>query len=276
MYKILVAVLPVFLSGYVKASQEITLAVHPFLAASEVINKFTPLAKYLSTQTHLSINVKVGSSYDEHIDYIGNDRVELAYMGPASYVTMIEKYGSKPVLATQEVNGQAYFQGNIIVHEESKIQELHDLVGKRIAFGDPNSTMSYIVPHYMLHKAGVFINKDEKHQFLHSHDNVALAVLAGEYDAGAVKPAVFGKFKKDGLRTIAMTPKISEHLFVASNKLNKNIVATIQAALLSAAHSADGMQALHAINKSITGMVVSSEADYANLRKIINESAGLH
>jgi len=191
------------LCKFANAESSVTLGVHPYLSHAELMKKFTPIAKYLSNKMDVDIKVKVGSSYQEHIQYIGLDKIDIAYMGPASYVGLTNQYGNKPVLARLEVNGLPYFKGNIITRKNSGIQTLGDLKGKRIAFGDENSTMSYIVPHYMLHQAGVFTDKSMQHQFLRSHSNVALAVLSGDFDAGAVKPAVFKKFKYQHRRIIS-------------------------------------------------------------------------
>ena len=258
------------------ASDNLTLGIHPYLAQAEIIDKFTPLANYLRKETGLNITVKVGSNYQEHIQYIGTDKIDIAYMGPASYVELENTFGKKPLLAKLEVNGQSYFQGNIITRKDANIANLKDLKGKQIAFGDPSSTMSYIVPHYMLHKAGVFTNSKEKHQFFHSHNNVAFAVLTGDFDAGAVKPAVFKKFETKGLITLAMTPKISEHLFVSRANLPKQQINLLRSAMLKMRNKPEGQHALRQIKKTITGLVSAKDSDYANLRNIINETRDLH
>ncbi|MDH5257931.1 MAG: phosphate/phosphite/phosphonate ABC transporter substrate-binding protein [Gammaproteobacteria bacterium] len=264
------------------AGETLTLGVHPFLSNEELIKKFTPLANYLEKKLGMNVRIRVGSNYQEHIRYIGLDKIDIAYMGPASYVQLTDQYGDKPVLSKLEVNGHSYFQGNIITRIDSGIKTLEDLKkiqhekNNQIAFGDPNSTMSYIVPHHMLHQAGIFTDNSEKHQFLNSHNNVALGVLTGDFQAGAVKPAVFEKFKSKGLFTIAMTPKISEHLFVTRSTLDSNTIIKLKKIMLSMKDSAEGIEALHAIKKSITGLVKAQSSDYDNLRKIISESNELY
>jgi len=264
------------LGKFANAESSVTLGVHPYLSHAELITKFTPFTEYLSIKMDTDIKVRVGSSYEEHIQYIGLDNIDIAYMGPASYIRLTDQYGNKPVLARLEINGLPYFKGNIITRKNSGITSLDDLKGKRIAFGDQNSTMSYIVPHYMLHQAGVFTDHSSKHQFLHSHSNVALAVLSGDFDAGAVKPAVFKKFEAKGLLTISMTPEISEHLFVTRANLSKRKIQQLRDAMLNMKNSAKGLSALRAIKKSITGLVEASNKDYDNLRNIILESKNLH
>jgi phosphonate transport system substrate-binding protein len=253
------------------AEESLILAVHPYLPSDVLTKKFTPIAKYLSSQIGIPIKVRIGSNYDEHIEYIGLNKVDIAYMGPASYVRMSDKFANKPILSRLEINGNPWFQGNIIARKDSGITSIDGLKGKRIAYGDPNSTMSYIVPHYMLYKAGFFSDPLSKYQFLHSHSNVAFGVLSGDFDAGAVKPAVFKKFESEGLYTITKTPKIAEHLFVARNDLADWKIKKLQKAMLNMKNSNEGMTALKAIKKSITGLVKASKSDYENLREIILE-----
>jgi len=135
-------------------------------------------------------------------------------MGPASYIKVVDNYDKKPILARLEVNGKATFHGHIIAGKGSGIDNLQDLKGKHIAYGDRNSTMSFIVPHFMLLEEKIYDDPHTRYVFLHTHNNVAFGVLSGDYDAGAVKSAVFEKFKNDGIYSVSKTPEISEHVFI--------------------------------------------------------------
>lgn len=255
----------------VRAERTLILAVHPYLPHEDLIKKFTPMADYLSRMIGNSVKVRVGASYDEHIQYIGNNKVDIAYLGPASYIKMVNKFGDKPLLARLEVNGKPWFYGNIITRKDSGLTSLDSLKGKRIAYGDPNSTMSYLVPNYMLQKAKVFSDPATSYQFLNSHANVVLGVLSGDFDVGAVKPEVFKKYEAQGLLSIATTPKISEHLFVVRNNLPVKQITKLRSAMLSMSSSSDGLNALKIIKGSITGLVEVKSSDYENLSQIIIE-----
>jgi phosphonate transport system substrate-binding protein len=258
------------------AKETLILAVHPFLPQIELEKKFTPLAHYLSQKSGLEITLKIGSSYDEHIEYIGLNKVDIAYMGPVSYVKLVKLFAKKPILAKLEVNGQSYFQGNIIVRKDSSIKSIADLKGKRIALGNMNSTMSFIVPHHLLHQASIFPKDKIKHQLLATHDDIALAVLSGDFDAGAVKPATFKRYEKDGLKILTKTPKISEHLFVTSSKLPEKDIQNLQKILINMKNSSEGLAILQGIKVGISAMVSAKDSDYSNLQKIISEAKYLH
>ncbi len=191
-------------------------------------------------------------------------------MGPASYVKMVAKYNRKPLLARLEIEGKPFFQGVIITARNSSIQTLSDLAGKNFAFGDPNSTMSHLVPRYMLIKAGVNIEKLANHTFLSNHNNVALGVLMGDFDAGAVKEEVFYFYQGRGLKLLQKTPPVSEHLFVAKSNLSAEMIEKLRDALYDLKNTPDGHLIMESIKSNMTGMIPVSDQDYDNLREILH------
>jgi len=266
----------VFFSTSSLSKENLTFAVHPYLSQDELEKKFIPFVDYLNEQSGLNITLKIGSSYEEHIQYIGMNQVDIAFLGPAAFVNMVNLFGSKPLLAKLEIKGQSYFQGNIIVRKDSGIKSLTDLHGKKIALGNINSTMSYIVPHHLLHEAGVFAENHAQHTLLPSHDDIALAVLSGDFDAGAVKPAVFKRYEEDGLEVLIKTQKISEHLFVTRSDLPAEHIEKLRQIVLKMGDSTSGLAILQGIKKNISRLVDAKESDYENLEKIITESKNLY
>jgi phosphonate transport system substrate-binding protein len=213
------------------AGEPLTFAIHPYLPTIEVVERFMPLVNYLSRETGYPIEIHVSKTYQEHIQNVGRDEFDLAYVGPAPYVTMVRQYGRKPLLSRLEVNGSPTFHGYIIVRKDSSIRTIANLAGKNFAFVDPNSTMGHKVPRYMMWKEGVDVKNLSGYIFMGTHPNVALGVLAGDFDAGAVKEEVFHEYEKRGLRGLKMTPEISEHIFVASTKMTDAEVQALRKAM---------------------------------------------
>ena len=185
---------------------------------------------------------------------------------------LTEQAGKKNILARQRVKGKASFKGVIIVRQDSSIESLANLKNKSFAFGDASSTMSHLVPRYMLIKAGVSIKELKQHRFYGSHDNVALAVLTGDKDAGAVKEAVYNKYKNRGLRALKFTPDISEHLFISTSKMNNKLVGDVRDLLLNM-NSSNNVEKLifNSIKPGVDGFVTAEDSDYENLRDILRE-----
>ncbi len=254
------------------AGKALILGVHPFLPSTKLVQKFGPVAGYLSREVGRPVHLEISRDYEAHIESVAAGAYDIAYMGPVSYVRLVEKHGEVPLLAKLEVDGEPSFQGAIFVREDSPIRELGELAGKRFAFVGPSSTMGFIVPHHVMKQAGVGIDRLAGYSFLKNHDNVALAVLIGEFDAGAVKEETFQKFSQKGARALAMTPPIPEHLFVASSRQSPETVEALRASLLGIVRKPEGLRALRSIKDSGTNLVPVDDRDYDLLRRILNES----
>ena len=162
------------------------------------------------------------------------------------------------------MNGKGAFRGVLVVAKDSKIKSIKELKGKRFAFGDPNSTLSHYVPHYMLIKNGIFLKDLEKYAFTDKHDNVARGVLKGAFDAGGLKPAVANEYLRKGLRILAISDWIPEHLFAAS----KDLDAATRTKLMNALLNIDA-NILKSIKPEISGIEAVRDKDYDGLRNII-------
>lgn len=129
--------------------------------------------------------------------------------------------------------------------------------------------MSHLVPHYMLLEAGVESRGSTGHTHLNNHYNVALSVLAGDYDAGAVKDEVFKKYSARGLRVLVWTPEISEHLFITSGSLPQKTRDALRDALYWLRDTEEGRDILKGIKSTLTALVPAAEGDYDNLANIL-------
>ena len=256
-------------STVLMADDSLTFGIHPYKSPQKLLRIYQPLAHLIEKAIKRPVKIVIAKDYDTHIKQIGNNRLDIAYMGPASYVRMVKQYGAKKLLARQAINNKPTFQGKIIARENSDIQSIADLNQRSFAFGDPNSTMSHLVPHFMLIKNGITDDKLKKIDFLGSHDNVALGVLSGDYSAGAVKEAVFYKYKSRGIKALATTPALSEHVFVAGSHLPEKLASTISHVLLNLKSSIEGRKAMKSIKSKMTAMLPARDTDYDNLREIL-------
>jgi phosphonate transport system substrate-binding protein len=262
--------LPFLLFSSVYGQETLILGIHPYLPSAEIVDRFTPLADYLSKKTGKKVVIEVSKDYKDHIEKIGLDRYDIAFMGPLSYVKMVLKYGNKPILCRLEVNGKPTFRGVIVTQKRSDIKGLKDLKGKRFAFVEPESTMGYIVPLNMLLNAGISLKDFSEYKFLYNHHNVALSVLAGDFDAGALKEDVFYEYERRGLTALSWSPHISEHLFIVRKKLPKETVDALRKSLLSLGKESEGLKILKKIQENLTGFVSATDKDYENLKNIYN------
>jgi phosphonate transport system substrate-binding protein len=249
--------------------ETLTLAVHPYLTPSELVLRFSPLAEYLGDRLGREVVLRISPDYSRHIELIGRDQVDLAYLGPAPYVQMVALHGEKPTLARLVTSGSPTFRGIIIVRRGAPIKDLSDLRGKRFAFGDPGSTMSSLLPRYMLRQAGIGLGDLGGHVFLRNHQNVVLGVLMGQFDAGAVKSEIYDEYRHLGLQALAETPPVSEHLFVAAGNLPPELVRELRHSLLALGETERGREILAGIEKSATALAPVTGEEYRELARIL-------
>ncbi|MCU7851381.1 MAG: phosphate/phosphite/phosphonate ABC transporter substrate-binding protein [Candidatus Thiodiazotropha sp. (ex Monitilora ramsayi)] len=251
-------------------AQSLVLGVHPYRPHAELIKMFSPLAKFLTQETGKLVEVRVGESYESHFKAIVQGKVDFAFLGPAVYVQLTRENEIPQLLARLEINGRPTFTGRIISREGSGVKTIDDLRHSHFAFGNPSSTMSHLVPRQMLFEAGIDVSDFAGHQFYSNHNNVALAILAGDADAGAVKEAVYEKYRPLGIVSIASTPEISEHLFISPVKTDPIKVASLRRHLLSlTADNPITRQVLGPIKKTATALVEVKNKDYHKLRGIL-------
>lgn len=262
-------VLILLLSLPMLSQADLILGVHPYLDAESIKNRFSPLAEYLSEKLETNVEVRVGKDYESHIETIGNDHIDIAFLGPASYVSLTKKYGKKPLLARLEANGKPSFTGHIIVRKESPLQNINDLKNTFFAFGDKSSTMSTLVPQAVLKQNNISLDDLAGYRHFKGHKNVAIAVLAGDADAGAVKEEILASYSPKGLRSLSKLPDISEHLFVTSSDMHPALVSKIKDVMLAINQPAQVEKTLQPIKKKITGLVQVDDSDYDSLRELI-------
>ena len=266
-FLVLCQTISLFFALTATAAEPLSLWVHPYLPATELIKRFSPLADYLSKKCGQAIVVKVSESYKAHIERVGEESMDLAYLGPASFVKIIDTYGEKTLLARLEVNGSPIYHGMIVTRDDSSINTLDDLKGRIFAFGDPNSTMSHLVPLHMLLNAGITVESFKKTAFLGSHNDVALGVLGGYYDAGGLKENVYNNYRERGLKLLATSPPVSEHLFVAGKHLPQSTIDILRQSMFELKEA----QALTSIKNSVTGLVPVKNEDYDYLFSVMRQ-----
>lgn len=251
------------------ALEPLVLAVHPYLPAAEIIARFTPLAEYLARAVGKPVVVRVGSSTGGHIEAVGRNRVDIAFIGPYAYVKMALRYGAKPLLARTEFKGKQFLSSYIVVRSNSPLRNLSELRGKRFAFGDPDAIMSTIMPRYALHRAGVDLDSLGAYQYIGSQANIALGILNDDYDAGVVREEFYDEFGARGLRILAHQPEVPTHLFVSRSDMPTAQVKVLRQAMLKLQNVPDGDAILRAISKGMTAMAPVTDADYDSMRKVL-------
>ncbi len=252
------------------SKDDIVLGFMPYMSPSKLLEKYTPLADYLSKKLKTKVSIEIAKNYTEHLENVKNDKYDIAFLGGSPYIYVADNFNKKNLLVRYEFNNQPTFRSVVFVNKNSQIDTIKGLDGKKVALGNKKSTLSSQVPMYTIMKAGVNIDKTQ-FTFLENHENVFLGVLFGEFDGGAIAEEIFLEQEKRGLKAIGYSADISTHVFSASDKLSDNDKKEIQEVLLSLKKNGEST-ILKSISKNLTGFVKVQNSDYDLLREILKVS----
>ncbi|MBF0107871.1 MAG: PhnD/SsuA/transferrin family substrate-binding protein [Magnetococcales bacterium] len=185
--------------------------------ASTMVQQFRPVLDALEQGMEqrlgqpVTITTIVSPTYEDGRKKLTTGQVDLARMGPASYVLAKLENHDLSLLVFENDGGDKWLDGVIAVRKDSSIQQISDLRGKSFAFGDESSTIGRYLAQYAMMENGVLARDLSQYTYLGRHDLVGQAVLHETYDAGAMKEDVYNKLVAAGkpLRAIARLPNIT-------------------------------------------------------------------
>ncbi len=146
--------------------------------------KFQPLMDYLSEKTPYRFELVLSKTYNETIIALGQGDIDMAFMGPLTYLHARADYNAVSILKSITENGKPFYRSVVVTKSDSQIRELSDLQGKSFAFASTHSTSGNLIPRFLLAEYGIHLRHLKKYNNFNYHDTVVKWVLKGEYDAG--------------------------------------------------------------------------------------------
>jgi len=254
-----------FFATITSYAQDITIGAVAMDAPIEMIKRMTPLTDYLAKHTGYKMQFRPAPNLDTAVTDLGEGTVQMAYMTPIAYIRAREKYRVEP-LVVPLTHGKSTFNLVVVVRRHSAYQKLEDLKGKRFAFGDPKA---YLQPAVLL-DAGVRVQDFSEVAYLKHYDNIAKAILHGDFEAGIMKDAVYEKFASQGLRALYTSPPLSSYVFAVSEKLDAQTQQKLKNALLSLnIVTPEGRAVLNTLDRAYEGFQSTSDKDYDRERALI-------
>lgn len=245
------------------------LGVIPLESPAEMHRRFSPLAAYFSRLLGRTVELKVALDFAGAVTDLGEGRTQIAYLTPSTYVMARESFGAV-LLAKALRDGKPFQHSVLISRARDGMKSVKDIRGRSFAFGDPNSTSSHIVPRAMLQEEGISIDDLLTYQHLGHHDDVAEAVIKGEYDAGAVMESVAVKYKEQGIVVLMTSPPIPEFNFCASPRLAEEEREALRRGLLSLERNTpEGEAILTTMYSDYSGFMEAKDEDYEDIRRMM-------
>src|SRR5262244_1162575 len=129
--------------------------------AQQVIQNAQPIVDILQKRLGMEVQPFVATDYTGVIEALRGNKLDIAFLTPASYVLAKSEANVKVVLKSER-KGSPFYYAAIITRADSGIKKLEDLRGKTFAFGDPLSTSANVFPRKMLREHGIDPVRDFK------------------------------------------------------------------------------------------------------------------
>ena len=226
--------------------EALTLAMVPTEETVAELQLYKPVTDRMEKLTGKKIQFFMPTSYASVVEGLLSKFVDVAVLGPYSYVIANSKDKSIEVFATyakrpghMQEEGPGY-RGVLISKRGSKFTTIDSLKGSTLGLTDPGSTSGNLMPRVAFTKV---IGKDlekffGKVVYTGSHELSSVAVVEGKVDAAFVATHRFdnvvnkGEASLDGVNILWKSDPIPQDPFVYRNTLCENIKAKIRETFL--------------------------------------------
>ena len=234
--------------------------------------KYQPIIDYLSENTPYEFELVLRRSYDYTVNALGNGDIDIAFLGPLTYLHAHAEFGAIAILKSITEKGETHYRSVIITKDDLKTNKLSELKGKDFAFASLQSTSGNLIPRLLLAEAGIHLKDLRSYRNYNYHDSVVKSVLKGRYDAGAVRESVAEKYQPQGLKIISVSGPIPTGPVVVGPKTPYTVVETVKKTLIDMNKTEKGKSMLENVDPDLRGgFIEASDIDYQHIRKIVNQ-----
>jgi len=206
---------------------------------------YQPLFDAVGNTTDRYFDLKVAQSYGAVVEAMCNGTADIAFVGPVTYLQAKER-GCAELLAVAVEDGQSIYYAGLFARRDSPIQTLADVRGKSVAFGDVNSTSSFIIPITMLMEAGIDPVKDlGALRLTGTHANSLAALIEGRVDVATLSFDSYEKAVRSGipgardLRVVARSEAIPYPPLIMNSRLPDDLKQELRQAFKNIENSPD-------------------------------------
>ncbi|QEH35244.1 Phosphate-import protein PhnD precursor [Aquisphaera giovannonii] len=221
------------------SGRPLKVALLPDESPATIIRKNQPLRDHLASALGRDVELVVTTDYSSMIEAMRRGQIDVGYFGPLSYVLLKRRMPGATAFAAKLEGGSPTYTAVLIAGADSGVKAPGDLRGKTVAFGDPASTSSHLIPKSMLAEAGLKAGEGYKEAFVGAHDAVAVAVQNGNAQGGGLSRHLFGSLveqgtiKADRVAVIAESKRYPNYPWVLGPDLDPALREKIRTAFLN-------------------------------------------
>lgn len=240
------------------------------------MERYEPLAHYLSQKAGVRITLKILPRYGNIIDNFVSGKMDGAFFGSFTYALAHAKLGAHVIARPEDEDGKSTYHGFIFVRKDSGIRSVRDMAGKRFAFVDKATTAGYLLPlaYFKQHKVDYRSYLKEIY-FTGTHEDAIYDVLNRKADIGAAKNTVYERLAetdakiKDELVILARSPDVPENGLAIRQDLDEAVKQKLAEVLLNMHADPEGRSVLKVFGAR--KFIATSDADYQPVYKYARE-----
>lgn len=245
----------------------------------EDIKQYRPFLDYLEKETGLRFKLHFNSKGDAAYKELASDHVQFAAIGAMGFLLAESHAKIKPIVRGLNNEKKAAYQSVFITAPKSSIRKIHDIKGKKVAFGSESSTQGHLIPRIVLEKNAIALNDLALYTYTGSHQRCAEAVIAKKADVCGMQDQLAKKLAKEGLvKIIHHSEYYPSSGIIVNEYVSKDIVAKVTQALLNFNPEGKDRSNLYHWDRTemAKGFILAKEKDYDELKKWAIKFGFLH
>ncbi|WP_096189899.1 phosphate/phosphite/phosphonate ABC transporter substrate-binding protein [Evansella halocellulosilytica] len=218
-------------------------AVIPAQSIGEMQNGLDRLEEELANKLDRNVSVDHYPSYNAVVEAINYSHIDLAFLGPLTYLIAHEHSGAQAIL-TQLIDGEPYYYSYMISRVDQPWDTLEEALENPgsneldFAFGSISSTSGSLIPGIELVNRGVFEDENQHDfssvRYTGSHDITAQLVENQTVHIGAVDSAIYdalvdeGAVDDDLMKVIWQSEKLYQYPWVVPHDMDEELIQLVQ------------------------------------------------
>lgn len=251
-----------------KYANQIVIGLLPEHNLFRQLDRYEPLAHYLSEKLQMEVTLKILPRYGNVIDNFISTGMDGAFFGSFTYALAHNRLGLEVLARPESVEGRSTYFGMILTRKDSGILDVKDMKGKRFAFVDKATTAGYLLPLAYFKENGIenYRTYLGETYFTGTHEDAIYDVLRGKADIAAAKNTVFDRLASenqavaDELRVLKVSPEVPENGLAVRKDLDPALIKKIKETLLAMNEDTDGQLVLERLGAQ--RFIETSDKDY--------------
>ncbi len=177
-------------------------------APNIIYRLYQPIMDYLNDHSDRHHELTLSESYQDAAERLQRGEVQASFLGAWMCSRLPLDSGLVPVAMPVNAHGESAFHVMLVVPEDSPIQSLPDLAGRRVAVPSSQAYSGNWLQIEGLSSVGLQAADLDTIQHFQHHETVIWQVLRGNFAAGVVKESLAAHNLGRGLRTVAVSSAI--------------------------------------------------------------------